>query len=111
MASAADSQIVERGVYKACYRMDGCEVLYAITSAGERLRKIVLLRPGVSETRAYLWLNDVLNRVDPPRPPLRLVPDQRGQLSLEDREKLYRDADPVRAMLWRRNRRRNPGRR
>lgn len=94
-----------RGIYTAWYRIDGCEVLYAVTSAGERLKKIIVLRPGVSEERAIRWLEDMLDRVDPPRPALTLVKDEpRRSLTPEEIDALYRDADRIRHMLWRRRR-------
>ena len=108
----ADHQL-PRGVYRAPYRIDGCPVLYAVTSAGERLKKIVVLRPGVSEERAVRWFEEILDRVDP-RPQLRLVPDQPPsalpkQIPLEEIEKIYRDADPIARLFWARKKARMMG--
>lgn len=103
--------LAKRGVFKAWYRIDGHEVLYAVKANGDRLEKIVVLRPGVSEARAYTWLGQVLDRVDPPAPPppprprLQLVPDEAPkpkQLTVEQIDALYRDADPIRRLLWQR---------
>ena len=93
-----------RGVYRAPYRIDGCPVLYAVTSAGERFKKIIVLREGVSEERAVRWFEELLDRVDP-RPQLQLVTDKPAsaipkQIPLEEIEALYRDADPVARLLW-----------
>ena len=91
-----------RGVYRAPYSIDGFPVLYAVTSQGERLKKIIVLRAGVSEERAVAWFEELLDRVDPPRPALRLEPRSAlpKQISIEEIEKLYRDADPVARLLW-----------
>ncbi|NUO65332.1 MAG: hypothetical protein HOQ12_01840 [Gemmatimonadaceae bacterium] len=111
MHSNAVRETLERGVYRAPYQMNGCGVLFAVTSRGERLQKIVVLRPGVSEARAMRWLEEVLDRVDPPRPPLRLLPPTPPprQIPVERIDALYRDASPVAAALWKRKRDRYRG--
>ena len=64
--AARRSEVLPRGVYEATYRVEGYEVLVAIDSAGNA-RKHVKLKPGVSYARAKAWLEDVLDRIDPPR--------------------------------------------
>ncbi|NUO62682.1 MAG: hypothetical protein HOQ34_03825 [Gemmatimonadaceae bacterium] len=106
MHGSAAEEMEARGVYVADWTMDGHRVLYAVTSAGERLKKLIVLRPGVSEERAVRWFEEVLDRVDPPRPVLRLVPPSPPprQIPVERIDALYRDASPVAAELWRRKR-------
>jgi hypothetical protein len=71
MRSAAAAVRDERGVYKAAHRYhDGNEYLYAVRRDGTRLKKIVVLLPGVSEPRAVAWLEQLLDREDPPGPRL-----------------------------------------
>ena len=98
-----------RGIYLAWFSMDGYPVYYAVTADGELLRKVVVLRPGIDRDTALLRLAALLDRVDPPRPRLELVrdaatPPSPKQITLEQIDALYRDADPVARMLWRRKR-------
>ena len=119
MHSSTMPQPLERGVYKAWWRIDGHEVLYAVTSSGERVKRIIVLRAGVSEARAIAWFEEILDRIDPPRPRLELVtpahvPPQAPahapkQITLEQLDALYRDASPFSAALWRRKRDRYRG--
>lgn len=106
MATAAKRRQLRRGVYSAPYQIDGCEVLYGVTSAGQRTKKIIVLRPGVAKARAVRWFEELLDRIDPPRPPLKLVtaPPPLKQLTVEQLDALYRDANPVNALLWKRKR-------
>lgn len=73
-ATSAAEQLLERGVYRAPYLVDGSEVLIAIDSRGVA-RKHVKLRDGVNEARATEWLRGLLDRLDPvdARPRLELV--------------------------------------
>jgi hypothetical protein len=68
---ATKSEILERGVYEADYLVGGHQVLVAIDSRGNA-RKHVKLTPGVSYARAKAWLEQLLDRIDPPLE-LRLV--------------------------------------
>jgi hypothetical protein len=71
MRGSTAMQLEERGVYKAAHRYhDGNEYLYAIRRDGTRLKKIIVLLPGVSEPRAVAWLEQLLDREDPPGPRL-----------------------------------------
>ena len=104
MATVQGDDLLGRGVWKLPYRTpEGYEILVAITSRAKRLRQIAL-EPGTSEERVTQWLETLLERHDPPPPPLRLVkpPPQPKPLTIEQIDALYRDADPIRAMLWRR---------
>ena len=110
MESTAALAPLPRGIYRAPYLIDGCPVLLAVTSRGERLKRVVVLRAGVSESRATEWLETVLDRLDPPRPALRLVsaPEPR-RITVEQLDALYRDASPVAAALYQRKRDRLKG--
>ena len=96
---------VARGVYKALYLLDGYEFLFAVKSCGDIHRQVIKLRPGVSEQMAFRRLTVLLDRIDP-RPALRLVtPSPRPrQIPVEKIDELYRDANPVNAILWKRKR-------
>lgn len=101
-----------RGIYRAKYTIDGYGVLFGIKSNGDRLRKIIVLRPGVPEARAANWLQQVLDRVDPlpliPPPRLRLVTDQpqSHNLTAAQLEAIYRDLSPTARLLAHRKRQR-----
>jgi hypothetical protein len=94
---AAAESILERGVYRAPYLVDGVEVLIAVDSRGVA-RKHVKLKAGVSESRATDWLRGLLDRVDP-LPQLRLVRDDppsrkfdlRNSLDTLTEERMKRD--------------------
>lgn len=99
------SQQHGRGVLRARWTIDGYPVLYALKANGDRLKKIVVLREGVSEERAYRWLNELLDRLDPPRPQLHLVkPPTPRQIDVARLDALYRDASPTAALFWQRKR-------
>lgn len=102
-----DVSDLPRGVYKARYRVNGRAVFVVVKADGERL-KSVIAPPGASEEHLLEWLWQQLDRVDPIRPTLRLVrpaPKARA-LTLEELDRLYRDANPVNALLWRRKKER-----
>jgi len=63
--------LLERGVWKAAYLLDGCEVLHAIDRRGNCVRRVKLY-PEIDERIARAWLSGFLERVDP-TPRLRLV--------------------------------------
>jgi hypothetical protein len=54
-----------RGVFRAPYRIDGCPVLIAVDSAGERRRELSV-RPGSSIVQAAAALRLELDAADPP---------------------------------------------
>lgn len=94
-----------RGVYRAWFTMDGHPVFYAVTSAGEILKRCVVLRPGLDKDDQLMRLHALLDRVDPPRPRLALVKGEpRRQITVEQIDELYRNADRISLMLWRRKR-------
>jgi hypothetical protein len=66
--------LLARGVEKAAYLLDGCEVLLAIDRGGNCVRR-VRLTPDVDEDIARAWLEGYLERVDPEpvRPQLVLI--------------------------------------
>jgi hypothetical protein len=68
---ARRSAVLDRGVYEADYLVDGLEVLVAIDSRGNA-RKHLKLKAGVSYDHAKRWLEQLLDRIDPPTT-LRLV--------------------------------------
>ena len=101
-----DVAVLPRGVYRARYRVEGRSVFVVIRANGDRLKQVIA-PPGVSEPRLIEWLWDQLDRADPveqPRPALRLVtPSPKPKtLTLEQLDALYRDADPIRRLLWQR---------
>lgn len=71
----AAQQLERRGIYWAKHRIDGYPVLYAVKSNGDRLPKVVVLRPGRTALQAAAWLQAKLDLEDPPRPRLTLVTD------------------------------------
>lgn len=84
---ATAEQRLARGVWKAPYRFEGVEVLIAVDSQGN-VRKHVKLAAGVDVIRATAWLQQLLDRIDPPRPKLQLVttgPTMRVAPDLADR--------------------------
>lgn len=68
----------ERGVYYARHTIDGCQVLYAVKSDGDRLPKVIVLRPMIDRAAAedHMWRQ--LDRLDPVAPRLALVLVQRN---------------------------------
>lgn len=70
--TATAEELLTRGVWLAPYLWENTEVLIAVDSRG-CVRKHVKLRPGVDEVRAVKWLEQLLDRIDPPRPKLELV--------------------------------------
>lgn len=62
----AQRELLERGVYKARWLIDGCAALYAVTSAHNRLPGIIVLRDGISERVARHRLRKRLDAADPP---------------------------------------------
>ena len=97
----APSDIVPRGVYRARYTVGGRPVFFAVTSRGERYRQVVMRR-GASEDDVVAWLWGELDKADPV-PRLELVaPTKHRQIPLEELDALYRDADPIRRLLWQR---------
>lgn len=73
MESAA-TNLLPRGVWPAGYMIDGLEVLLAIDSRGNCLRRVKLAE-GVDEEIARAWLEGIIDHYDPApkRPDLRLV--------------------------------------
>lgn len=69
---ATAEEMLERGVYVAPYLFQGVAVLIAVDRNGD-VRKHLKLTPGVDEVRAVRWLEQLLDRIDPPRPQLQLV--------------------------------------
>ena len=69
---ATADDLLTRGVWLAPYLWQNTEVLIAVDSKGS-VRKHVKLRPGVDEVRLVRWMEELLDRLDPPRPPLTLV--------------------------------------
>lgn len=55
----------QRGVYVAPHTIDGCPFLYAIKRNGDRLPRIVVLRPDVDRGAAVEYLTAQLDRHDP----------------------------------------------
>ena len=66
-AKAAALAELNRGVRKAWWRIDGCEVLLAVIGTGDRIGQAVL-RPGVDEHDAIVALEQLLDVVDPVGP-------------------------------------------
>lgn len=72
-----------RGVYYAPHTIDGFRVLYAVKRNGDRLPRVVVLRPMVDEAAAVAWLEQQLDKHDPgprlvldrPAPPLPPPPE------------------------------------
>lgn len=114
-------RLLRRGIYKAPYLKDGYEVLVAIKANHDWLQDLVL-KPGITEDRGVRWLQQKLNRLDPPAPqlflvpavpaassaalPARTAPPVPRQLTVEAIDELYRDANPVARHLWFRKRKR-----
>jgi hypothetical protein len=77
MSSERVHRIEERGVYiSASAGPEGYHFVYAVASWGCWLKKVITLRPHISETRAVLEMEELLDRMDPPppeRPPLKLI--------------------------------------
>lgn len=69
--TATVETILGRGVFKAPFLADGCEVLHAIDSRGNCLRQVKLLN-GASEARVVAFLEQLLDERDP-IPKLELV--------------------------------------
>lgn len=66
-----NAEQLERGVWEAPYRKDGCIVLVAVDSQGNERKRVKLL-PGIAYGRAKAWLEELLDRVDPVPPPRKL---------------------------------------
>lgn len=77
MPNSTAESILDRGVYRAPYLVDGDAVLIAVDSRGVA-RKHVKFRPGVDEDRAAEWLRALLDRIDPPfrAPKLTLIKNE-----------------------------------
>lgn len=54
-----------RGVYLAHYTIEGFPVLYAMKRNGDRLPRVVVLRPMVDRAAATAWLRAQLDQHDP----------------------------------------------
>jgi hypothetical protein len=83
---AVTESVLNRGVYRVPYLVDGAEVLIAVDSCGVA-RKHVKLRAGVTEERATDWLRNLLDRIDP-LPQLRLVRDDQPSRKFDLRNAL-----------------------
>lgn len=107
MSSAAVERL-GRGVWWLPVRAGGCRVLIIVDSRGERVKQLRVL----PETDGELLVRRAeafLDRVDPPRPTLSLVKPEDAasrprQLTVEQLDAIYRDADPIAAMVWQRKR-------
>lgn len=93
-AERANAEQLERGVWEAPYRKDGCIILVAVDSHGNERKRVKLL-PGVAYARAKAWLEALLDRVDPEPPPrkLELVRDRR-EAHRPRRTRVLPSADP-----------------
>ena len=76
--AATAEQLLERGVWLAPTRLDGCPILVAVDSCGNERKRVKLL-PEIDEERAVRWLEQLLDRVDPPRPRLTLIREYRSR--------------------------------
>ena len=63
--------MLDRGVWREPYTMNGHDVLIAVDRRGDVVKR-VQLREGVDPVRAASWLEQLLERLDP-APVLRLV--------------------------------------
>lgn len=107
---ATQSRIEPRGVYRSKNLMqpqgthEGYRYLYAVTTRGHILPKVIVLKPGVDENAAARKMRDYLERED--RPYLQLVEDAPvtvpKPLTRAEREAIYIEEDPVRRMIHQR---------
>lgn len=96
-----------RGVYRSKNLMqpqgssEGYPYLYAVTTRGHILPKVIVLQPKVDEKAAARKMQAYLDRED--RPYLQLVEDAQftfpKPLTRAEREVIYIEEDPVRRMI------------